>query len=58
MALALVVWKNFSSLLEVTCKGAKGVYRIRYSAASVLMSIGYSYVPFERRALHLFATET
>jgi hypothetical protein len=26
MALALVVWKTFSSLLEVTRKGANGVF--------------------------------
>jgi hypothetical protein len=58
MTLALVVWKTFSSLLEVTRKGAKGVCRIGYSAASVLMSIGCGYVPFGRRALHLFASET
>jgi hypothetical protein len=58
MTLTLVVWKTFSSLLEVTRKGAKGVYRIGYSAASVLMSIGCGYVPFGRRALHLFATKT
>jgi hypothetical protein len=58
MALALVVWKTFSSLLEVTHKGAKGVYRIGYSTAFVLMSIGCGYMPFGKRALHLFATET
>jgi hypothetical protein len=58
MALALIVWKTFSSLLEVTCNGAKGVYRIGYSAASILLSIGCGYVPFRRRDLHLFATET
>jgi hypothetical protein len=58
MALALVVWKTFSSLLEVTRKGAKGVYRIGYSAAFVLISIGCGYVPFGRRALYLFAIET
>jgi hypothetical protein len=58
MALALVVRKTFSSLLEVTHKGAKGVCQIGYSAASVLISIGYGYVPFGRRALCLFATET
>jgi hypothetical protein len=58
MALALVVWKTFFSLLEVTRKGAKGVCRIGYSAASVLTSVGCGYVPFGRRALYLFATET
>jgi hypothetical protein len=58
MAVALVVWKTFSSLLEVIRKGAKGVCRIGYSVASILMSIGCGYVPFGRRALHLFATET
>jgi hypothetical protein len=58
MALALVVWKTFSSLLEVTRNGAKGVYRIGHSAASVLMSIGCGYVLFGRRALYMFATKT
>jgi hypothetical protein len=57
MALALVVRKTFFSLLEVTRKGAKGVCRIGYSAAFVLMSIGCGYVLFGRRALRLFATE-
>jgi hypothetical protein len=35
-------------MLEVTRKGAKEVYRIGYSAASILMRIGCGYVSFGR----------
>jgi len=40
MALALAHMKTFSSLLEVTQTGARGVCRFGYSAASVFMCIG------------------
>ena len=41
MALALAQYEDLSSLLEVTFIGVRMAWRIRYSAASIPMCIGY-----------------